>query len=1145
MDEQSDTNRTSSSHNEEKPKSSDLSVNRETISSNVGSNLPAIVDGSAAAWRSPPPVVLPGGFSNSSTISTSGHASETAVAPINQELQQLNVSHVAAPPLRPPASHPFNTRSAAGVDRTPRQRHYSELRWKSDPITLLDHSVHPEVPSDPEIPGDSINNESAPPSAQHKRSASAPIPVAALVQTIQQQQQPQPPTSLLVATPSIINSVQPRQAIQPAAVQPNFQNDHDISEQSPQGRYVRFVEKLGSGAYKDVYRAYDTIEGIEVAWNQVNLSGLPKGDKARIINEVRLLERLHHANIISFHGSWVNREKEQVIFVTEMLSSGTLKSFINKVKVIRWKIAKRWAIQILKGLEYLHSQDPPIIHRDLKCDNIFINGATGDLRIGDLGLSTVISRKTKVLSVLGTPEFMAPELYDENYDEKVDIYAFGMCLLEIFTKEVPYRECRNPAQIYKKVTNHIAPASLSRVKSKEARDFIILCLGTLNNQTGEYVRPSASELLRHPFLDKKPDDESEVEICPPVPETVVENSGDAATNSYEELESSMGSFRQISGEALRGASADAQPRISATSSTIPEASTCDISEDDDDLDHLSSMPITEENMRKVKVLMGRGQNIEDDVPVTPTVVDFSAPSSGSNPIHDQSSNISIEQPSSVSLPPPAATTALHYPVAAYGAGEIEKDVLKLNITLPYKGKTSNVQFDFHLIQDDPVQVTREMVIELGIPESAVLQISEAISGLARDARIKQENEKKAQKQQSVSAAPKFQTPQAPQSGQLLHQTQLVETPLVEVPLTQQLPDISPTLPLPKQVQGVQQNIPTNKPSSSEVLYQQQLPIASPQPPLPKQVQGVQHSIPTNKPPLSEVLHPHLPNVSPTPPLPKQAQGVQQNNPTNKSPPSEILHPQETLNSSTSPPFPPPKQLVTNPQIIHPAQPSPIVANGGVAIQQSKDVNKESIIESRGVDATALAPPQHSKPVADFMALPSLNFSCPEALSLDEPTTLRSVKSAGAVPSMTTLRITSSDDDSSYVSTEENLEELRRIEEEYQKSLQRAKKVYDSRMENLQRSLNEREAQHLQNLMKHEKERAEFEKKVKLAEAEQAKRLQELEEKCRQQKAELLKNKPKSNGLKRSSSSIIGMEAENMNPITKTSSSYTEISGIMR
>eukprot|EP00612_Vaucheria_litorea_P004671 CAMPEP_0171468940 /NCGR_PEP_ID=MMETSP0945-20130129/10949_1 /TAXON_ID=109269 /ORGANISM="Vaucheria litorea, Strain CCMP2940" /LENGTH=55 /DNA_ID=CAMNT_0011997911 /DNA_START=530 /DNA_END=693 /DNA_ORIENTATION=+ len=55
------------------------------------------------------------------------------------------------------------------------------------------------------------------------------------------------------------------------------------------------------------------------------------------------------------------------------------------------------------------------------------------------------------MSVLGTPEFMAPELYEEAYNEKVDIYAFGMCVLEMVTKENPYNECKNAAQIYKKV----------------------------------------------------------------------------------------------------------------------------------------------------------------------------------------------------------------------------------------------------------------------------------------------------------------------------------------------------------------------------------------------------------------------------------------------------------------------------------------------------------------------------------------------------------------------------------------------------------------------------------------------------------------------------------------------------------------------
>lgn len=104
----------------------------------------------------------------------------------------------------------------------------------------------------------------------------------------------------------------------------------------------------------------------------------------------------------------------------------------------------------------------PIIHRDLKCDNIFINSNSGEIRIGDLGLSTPMNN-SYTSSVLGTPEFMAPELYEEHYDCKVDIYAFGMCMIEMITQSLPYKECMSPAQIYKKVTAGEPPLALSRI----------------------------------------------------------------------------------------------------------------------------------------------------------------------------------------------------------------------------------------------------------------------------------------------------------------------------------------------------------------------------------------------------------------------------------------------------------------------------------------------------------------------------------------------------------------------------------------------------------------------------------------------------------------------------------------------------------
>lgn len=132
----------------------------------------------------------------------------------------------------------------------------------------------------------------------------------------------QPPHKLL---PSQAQESSPTQQQQPAAEPPTEKKEVKRHvEASPQGRYLRFEDKLGTGQYKVVYRSYDTSMGIEVAWNTVNIKNLPKDEKKRIMNEVRLLQNLEHKNLVQFHGSWVNREREEVIFVTEIMQSGSL-----------------------------------------------------------------------------------------------------------------------------------------------------------------------------------------------------------------------------------------------------------------------------------------------------------------------------------------------------------------------------------------------------------------------------------------------------------------------------------------------------------------------------------------------------------------------------------------------------------------------------------------------------------------------------------------------------------------------------------------------------------------------------------------------------------------------------------------------------
>jgi len=190
-------------------------------------------------------------------------------------------------------------------------------------------------------------------------------------------------------------------------------------------------------------------------------------------------------------------------FITEVCTSGNLRDYRKKHKHVSMKALKKWSKQILKGLNYLHTHEPCIIHRDLNCSNVFINGNIGQVKIGDFGLAATVGKNHSAHSILGTPEFMAPELYEENYTELIDIYSYGMCVLEMVTLEVPYSECDSIAKIYKKVTAGLRPRAMEKVRDPEVKAFIERCLAQPR------ARPSAAELLRDPFFDGIVDDDDD------------------------------------------------------------------------------------------------------------------------------------------------------------------------------------------------------------------------------------------------------------------------------------------------------------------------------------------------------------------------------------------------------------------------------------------------------------------------------------------------------------------------------------------------------------------------------------------------------------------------------------------------------------
>ncbi|XP_060750946.1 serine/threonine-protein kinase WNK3 isoform X7 [Tachysurus vachellii] len=265
---------------------------------------------------------------------------------------------------------------------------------------------------------------------------------------------------------------------------------------SPGGRFLKFDIELGRGAFKTVYKGLDTETWVEVAWCELQDGKLTKAEQQRFKEEAEMLKGLQHPNIVRFYDFWEStlRGKKCIVLVTELMTSGTLKTYLKRFKVMKPKVLRSWCRQILKGLHFLHTRTPPIVHRDLKCDNIFITGPTGSVKIGDLGLATLM-RTSFAKSVIGTPEFMAPEMYEEHYDESVDVYAFGMCMLEMATSEYPYSECQNAAQIYRKVTSGIKPASFGKVNDPEIKEIIEGCI---RQNRGE--RLSIKDLLNHTFF---------------------------------------------------------------------------------------------------------------------------------------------------------------------------------------------------------------------------------------------------------------------------------------------------------------------------------------------------------------------------------------------------------------------------------------------------------------------------------------------------------------------------------------------------------------------------------------------------------------------------------------------------------------------
>jgi WNK lysine deficient protein kinase len=183
--------------------------------------------------------------------------------------------------------------------------------------------------------------------------------------------------------------------------QPSTSRDDDEDdvalEQDPSRRFSRYATKVGSGRFKRVYKGFDEKNGIDVAWSKieryVNNMELDDATMQKITDEMSKGLQLEHPNIIKCFRCWHDTENHCINLITEFFTSGNLRDYRQRHKHLELKAVRKWARQILSGLDYLHLKQPPVIHGDLRCDKIYINGHSGEIKIGDLGLATLLPRR--------------------------------------------------------------------------------------------------------------------------------------------------------------------------------------------------------------------------------------------------------------------------------------------------------------------------------------------------------------------------------------------------------------------------------------------------------------------------------------------------------------------------------------------------------------------------------------------------------------------------------------------------------------------------------------------------------------------------------------------------------------------------------
>ena len=262
----------------------------------------------------------------------------------------------------------------------------------------------------------------------------------------------------------------------------------------------KLLKLLGEGSFGKAYLCENLSDNSHCVIKQIPLDGLDEQEKKETYNEVLILKKVNHSNIIKFIDVFKKSKPINTLnIVTEYADDGDMNQKIEKLRQKKSPLTEKeiinYLIQICLALNHIHKKK--IIHRDIKSGNIFLTKG-GLVKLGDFGISKGFKNTwEKAKSKVGTPYYLSPEIINSKpYDSKSDIWALGVLLYEMMTFKMPFNANSLPALSLKILRGiYQCPSSYY---SKDLINLVKQCL-TIEPKR----RPSAEMILKTNFIKQR------------------------------------------------------------------------------------------------------------------------------------------------------------------------------------------------------------------------------------------------------------------------------------------------------------------------------------------------------------------------------------------------------------------------------------------------------------------------------------------------------------------------------------------------------------------------------------------------------------------------------------------------------------------